>query len=196
MDERDRQPEQQAGSGNPPTPALSADDLVNRLYSELHELAHNKMRAFRPGQTLQPTALIHETYLKLTGRGDPGWASEGHFLGAAAIAMRNILVDQARRRDARKRGGDRHRTPLDDDLLPFEHDPAEVLALNEALTELERIDPRKAQIVTMHSFAGLPQNRIAKALDLSTGTIEREWRFARAWLRKRMSPGDPPAERA
>jgi RNA polymerase sigma factor (TIGR02999 family) len=171
--------------------ALSADELVARLYSELHELARRKMKAFRPGQTLQPTALIHETYLKLTGRGDPGWRNEGHFLGAAAIAMRNILVDQARRRDARKRGGDRRRTPLDHDLLPFDHDPAEVLALNEALTDLERVDPRKAQIVTMHSFAGLPQNQIARALDLSTGTIEREWRFARAWLRKRMSSGGP-----
>jgi RNA polymerase sigma factor (TIGR02999 family) len=101
--------------------------------------------------------------------------------------MREIIVDQARRRRAHKRGGDRKGRSLNDELLPFEHEPDEVLALHEVLSEFERIHPRKAHVVTMHSFAGLQQSEIARALGLSIGTVERDWRFAKAWLRRKMA---------
>jgi RNA polymerase sigma factor (TIGR02999 family) len=126
---------------------------------------------------------VHEAYARVIGSGDPGWDGRGHFFAAAAQAMRNILVDQARRRAALKRGGDRRRLELADSDLAIQPPREDVLALDEALRRLEADDPRKGRIVNLRYFAGLTAKETAAALDVSEGTIEREWRYIKAWLR-------------
>lgn len=158
---------------------------------ELRSLAQVRIRNLPAGGTLQPTALIHEAYLKLIAGGDPGWDSPAHFFGAAARAMRNVAVDQARRRSRLKRGGAGQRLELDEALIPLrgQSEPEDVLALNDALIRLEALDERKSRIVTMRAFAELTNEQIAQCMGLSLSTIEREWRVARAWLKRELGSG-------
>ncbi len=163
----------------------AAAKLLPLVYDELKRLAASRMAHLAPGQTLQPTALVHEAYLELVGDGDPGWNGKAHFFGAAAQAMREILVDQARHKSRQKRGGDRHREPLARHIAAapeFELPSVDMLALDEAMDRLSADHPRRAQVVMLRFFAGLTAEQIAELLDTSARTIERDWRFARAWL--------------
>lgn len=175
--------------------ATAAAELLPIVYAELRALAGAQMARLRPGQTLQPTALVHEAYLKLVGAADPGWNGRGHFFGAAAQAMRELLVDLLRRKAAVKHGGGQVREDIDIDIdidiaagedgLPAE----EVLAIHEGLQALEAEHPRKAEVVVMRFFGGLSVEEIAAALGTTTRTIERDLRFARAYLFDRMGGG-------
>jgi RNA polymerase sigma factor (TIGR02999 family) len=168
----------------------AARELLPLLYDELRSLARARMAALGPGQTLQATALVHEAYLKLVGDADPGWDSRGHFFSAASRAMRQILVDQARRKAAVKHGGDRRRLDVDDFELPLEGPGDDVVALNEALETLESEDPRKAQIVMLRQFAGLRREEVAAALGLSMRTVDRDWNYSIARLHQLMTGAD------
>ena len=172
-----------AGEGDPE----AAADLLPLLYDELRSLAAARLAKSPPGNTLQPTALVHEAYLRLVGNQDPGWNSKGHFFAAAARAMRNILVDQARRKNAQKRSGGEQRSEMVAEHPAIEPPKEDLLALNEALTELERIDPRKAEIVMLHYFAGLTLPETAESLGISLSTVRREWRVARTLLYAQMA---------
>jgi len=160
----------------------AAARLLPLVYAELRRLAKSRMAKIPPGQTLQPTALVHEAYVRLVGAQDSGWESRGHFFGAAARAMRDILVDQARRKASVKHGGDRRRVDADEMQLSIEPPSEDILALNEALECLERDDPRKGQIVMLRYFAGLSREETAEALGLTVRTIDREWRYIKTWL--------------
>jgi RNA polymerase sigma factor (TIGR02999 family) len=135
-----------------------------------------------PGQTLQPTALVHEAYLRLVGGGDQVWGSRGHFFAAAAEAMRRILVENARRKGSRKRGGDRARADLDVDQLAVPELREDLLALDEALDRLAAADPEAARLVQLRYFAGLTLAQAAEVLDVSPRTADRLWAYAQAWL--------------
>lgn len=167
----------------------AAAALLPEVYGELRKLAEARLRRVPPGQTLQATALVHEAYLALVGRRDPGWSGRGHFFGAAAQAMREIVIDQARRKAAIKRGGELRR---DDDALagqPAAGLPGEdLLALDAALTRLQAEHPERAQVVLLRHFAGLGEAEIAEVLGVSVRTVERAWRFARAWLHAALAP--------
>jgi len=156
--------------------------LLPLVYEELRSLARARLRHEAPGQTLQPTALVHEAYLRLVGDEDPGWDGRGHFFASAARAMRQILVERARRKMATKRGGDRQRLPLERTEPACEPPSEEVLAIDEAVKRLERVDPRKGQIVNLRYFARMTTAETASALGISVGTVGREWRYIRAWL--------------
>ena len=171
-----------ARSGN----AQAASELLPLLYDELRSLGQALMRHQPVGHTLQATALVHEAYAKVVGTTDPGWDGRAHFFGAAAQAMREILVDQARRRGALKRGGDQHRQDLPDDVPVIQSPIEDVLALDEVLKKLEGQDQRKGQIVMLRFFAGLNMQEIADTLETSKSSIEREWRYIRAWLVKEL----------
>jgi RNA polymerase sigma factor (TIGR02999 family) len=166
--------------------AKAAAELLPLVYSELRNLARILMAKVPPGNTLQPTALVHEAYLRLVGEEDPGWKGRGHFFGAAAQAMRQILVEQARRKARRKHGGGQQRVDLDDVHLSVEPTCPDILALDEALSSLEADDPRAAQVVMLRFFAGLTIEEISAVTELSVSTIEREWRFARAFLHSQL----------
>jgi RNA polymerase sigma factor (TIGR02999 family) len=174
---------QAAAAGN----AQAAQDLLPMVYDELRSLARARLRKLIPGQTLQPTALVHEAYLRLVGGEDPGWDGRGHFFAAAARAMRQIVVEQARRKMALKRGGDRRRVASDQAVPVVEPPSDDILAVDEAVKRLERDDPRKGQIVNLRFFARLTTAETASALGVSVGTVEREWRYIRAWLRRELS---------
>ena len=156
--------------------------LLPLVYEELRAVAGAHLRHERPDHTLQATALVHETYLRMLGGHDPPWNDRGHFFRAAAEAMRRILIEHARKRGRIKRGGDRVRIELTAANLGSEQDPEEILALDEALRRLEEQDPRSADVVRLRFFAGLSVEETAKALDMSERTVKREWSFARAWL--------------
>ncbi len=158
--------------------------LAELLYAELRALAAAQLRGVR-GQTLQPTALVHEAWLKLAGAGGD-FASRRHFLGVAAKAMRSVLVDHVRRRRAEKRGGDLERTPLDDVAFELEAGEVDMLDLDEALAELERDDATLVRWVEMRFFSGMTNAEIASAEAVSESTVERGWRAARARLRSRL----------
>jgi len=187
-----------AEHGKPVTRVLSAavqgerkaaEDLLPLVYDELRALARARLKKAPPGQTLQSTALVHEAYLRLVGSEDPGWVGRAHFFGAAAQAMRDILVEQARRKVAKKRGGDRRRIAADQAEPIFKPPSDDVLAVDEAVQRLEQDDPRKGQIVNLRYFAGLTTAETAAALGVSVGTIEREWRYIRAWLQHELTTG-------
>jgi len=159
-----------------------ARDLLPLVYDELRMLARARLQQEPAGQTLQPTALVHEAYLRLIGDNDPGWDGRGHFFAAAARAMRRILVERARTKKTTKRGGRFRRAQIEQAELECEPPSAEVLAIDEAVRRLEREDPRKGQIVNLRYFARMTTAETAAALGLSVGTVGREWRFIRAWL--------------
>lgn len=165
----------------------AAAELLPLVYSELRELARARMANQPPGITIQPTALVHEAYMRLVGKEDPGWDSRGHFFGAAAEAMRQVLVDQARRRNRLKRGGGKKRIDVEDFDVQLVAPVEDILALDEALERLAAEDPRKARIVSLRYFAGLTREETAAAMGLSVPTIDREWRFIVGWLHKELS---------
>jgi RNA polymerase sigma factor (TIGR02999 family) len=174
-----------AGAGD----RQAADQILPLVYDELRRLARVQLAQRPPGATIQPTALVHETYLKLVANGDPGWDCRAHFFRAAALAMRSVLVDQARRKASRKRGGDRRRVGWDDIELSDEQNGQDILALDEALSELEQEDERKGRIVMLHYFGGLTLEETARTLGISVPTVQREWRFTRSFLFNRLSGG-------
>lgn len=165
-------------------------EAINRLlslaYSELHQLAMVRLARLPPGQTLQPTALVHEVYLRLVGKEDVNWENRKHFFFAASRAMRDILVEQVRRKAGPRKGGGFDRLTLDEFSAVVEPPSVEVLGLHEALEDLEREDPHKAQIVQLRYFGGLTIPEIADVLGQSEVTVYRHWRFVRAWLKKRL----------
>jgi RNA polymerase sigma factor (TIGR02999 family) len=169
----------------------AAAQLLPLVYDELRKLAQTRMAKLPPGQTLQPTALVHEAYLRLIGNKDRHLESRRHFFFAAARAMRDILVEQARRKAGPRRGGGRQRVGLKEDLVAIEPPSENVLALNEALADLEREDPLKAQIVNLRYFADMNVAETAEVLGMSERTVHRHWRFVKAWLKTRV---DGPAE--
>jgi RNA polymerase sigma-70 factor, ECF subfamily len=179
-----------SGSTLPPADADHADALVALVYSELRRLAHHYLRQERSGHTLQPTALVHEVYLRLAPQraAAAGWDDRGHFVGIAAHLMRQILVEYARGRGRAKRGGkDQRRVPLDEHVAVI--DPAscgEWEALDEALNRLARLSPRQAHIVELRYFGGLTVEEAAGILQVSPKTVKRDWSIARAWLRREL----------
>lgn len=168
----------------------SADELFALVYSSLKGMAH-KVRAGRGSETLNTTALVHEAYIRLAASSSQAWKDERHFFAVAARAMRQILVDAARREMALKRGGDRHEAvTFDESAHTLPARPEELIALDAALDELSRHDPRRAQVVEQRVFAGLSTPECAKLLGISTATVERDWRAARAWLAVEMKGAD------
>ncbi len=168
-----------AAAGDP----HAAAELLPLVYDELRKLAAARMAAEAVDHTLQPTALVHEAYLRLVDTdGAQRWDSRGHFFAAAAEAMRRILVDGARRRSSQKRGGGAERIDLPDLPDAPGTDPIDLLALDEALAKLEVLHPQKAQVVKLRFFAGCSLDETAECLNISRATAERHWAFARAWL--------------
>jgi RNA polymerase sigma factor (TIGR02999 family) len=169
----------QIESGDP----KAAEQLLAVVYNELRKLAAAKLAQEKPGQTLQATALVHEAYLRLVDvEKSQQWDSRGHFFGAAAEAMRRILVDQSRRKARGKAGGQYQRVDLPELAQPADQDQVNLLALDEALQKLEQQDPQKARIVKLRFFAGLTLDETAKAVGISRATAQRDWCYARAWL--------------
>ncbi len=164
----------------------AADMLLPLVYEELRNLARQRLSNENPGQTLQATALVHEAYLRLVESDNEAvWANRGHFFAAAAEAMRRILIDRARSKQSKKRGGEAHRIPLEPDMsfgTNNDFSATDMLALNLALTEFESIDPERARVVKIHFFAGLSLPETAEALGISLATAKRRWTYARAWL--------------
>ncbi len=173
--------------------AKAAEQLFPLLYEELRRLAGHKMAHEAPGQTLQPTALVHEAWLRLAGNGDQRWQSRAHFFGAAAEAMRRILVERARRKQRIKRGGGLERVEFDDENLASPVPDEDLLALDEALARLETTDPRASEVVKLCFFVGLTQEEAATQLGASISTVERTWAFARAWLYREMQKSRNPS---
>lgn len=164
----------------------AADVLLPLVYEELRKLAAHKMSQQPPGQTLQATALVHEAWLKLVGSGREQWEGRKHFFSAAAEAMRHILIDRARRRLALRHGGGQQRLDIDEVEVAAPVEQETILALNEALAELQKTDPAKAEVVKLRFFVGLSERETAEILGLSERTIERYWAYAQAWLFDRL----------
>lgn len=164
----------------------AAADLLPLVYDELRRLAAHKLAHETPGQTLQPTALVHEAYVRVAGDSQVTWEGRRHFFFAAARAMREILVEQARRKAGPKHGG-RRRQELDDACAVLEPPSDDVLAVHEALEELEASDPLEAQIVLLRYFTGLTMDETAAVVGVPPRTLDRQWRYIRAWLMKRLS---------
>ena len=161
----------------------AASQLLPLVYDELRQLAAQRLARETPGQTLQPTALVHEAYLRLVGADEEQhWDSRGHFFAAAAEAMRRILVELARQKASLKRGGDRDRMDGVDGLLPAPEPREDLVALDAALTKLAETDKQAAELVHLRYFTGLPIREIAEFLGISPRTADRLWAFARAWL--------------
>ena len=166
-------------------------ELVDAIYSELHRLAASYMRRERPNHTLQPSALVNEAYLQLAGAAkDITWESRGHFYAAAAKTMRRILVDHARKNLSAKRGGHRQKIDFDDVPLFVENEPEIWLTLDDALEQLEKLDPRQAKIVELRFFCGLTVEETAAALGVSEKTVKRDWAISRAWLQAEVEDGN------
>jgi RNA polymerase sigma factor (TIGR02999 family) len=176
--------------------SLASERLLPLVYDELRRLAKLKMAREAVHHTLQPTALVHEAYLRLVGDDDPQkWQNRGHFYAAAAEAMRRILIEAARRKGALKHGGGRTRVPLlDDEAVDQNASSDSLLALDEALERLEREDPDLFRLVMLRYFGGLTIEEVASALDVSVRTAKRHWSFARAWLKRQMSEDEPSAK--
>jgi RNA polymerase sigma factor (TIGR02999 family) len=169
----------------------AAEKLLPLVYEELRKLAAAKLAREKPGQTLQATALVHDAYLRLLGGNrDHFWNNRGHFFGAAAEAMRRILVEQARRKQSQRRGAGLKPQPLDDLEIEAPEPAVDLLAVNESLDRLQRIDPVAANLVKLRYFAGLTIPQAADALGISTTTADRYWAYARAWLHAELATDD------
>jgi RNA polymerase sigma factor (TIGR02999 family) len=166
----------------------AASDLLPLVYDQLRALAQQRMMQERPGHTLQATALVHEAFLKLVGPREIPWAGQAHFYAAAAEAMRRILVDHARSRHREKRGGKGERVLLNVLDLADTENSEEILALDEALCRLEQQEPEVGQVVRLRFFAGLSVDQTAESLGVSPRTVDRRWKFARAWLFRELHP--------
>ena len=160
----------------------AADEILPLVYNELRKLAAHKMAAELPGQTLQPTALVHEAWLRLTRHEEVQFANRAHFIAAAAEAMRRILIERARSKNRLRRGAGRQRVDLESVTVAFEDPDEVVLAVHAALDRLVTRDPLKAQIVKLRYFVGLSHQEIAHALGLAEPTVRRHWAYARSWL--------------
>jgi RNA polymerase sigma factor (TIGR02999 family) len=176
----------------------TSGEMLPEVYDELRKLARARLaREREANQTLQPTALVHEAYLRVSGdRPERRWDRRGHFFAAAALAMRRILVERARHYQRIRHGSAEERVDLDSAIARADPSLTDLVAVDEALTRLERTDARKAQIVSLRYFAGLSVEETAAALDLSPATVKNEWAFARAWLYRALGPLDqrPPDE--
>jgi RNA polymerase sigma-70 factor, ECF subfamily len=160
----------------------AVDELLPLIYDELKRLAAGYLRRERSGHTLQPTALVNEAYLKMIDITRVSWQNKAHFMGVAANQMRRILVDHARHHNALKRGGELHIVTLNDEIDASDEQSAELIALDDALTELAKMDPVKAKIVELKYFGGLTSEEVAEVLDVSVMTVKRHWKMAKAWL--------------
>jgi RNA polymerase sigma factor (TIGR02999 family) len=169
--------------------ATAADELLPLVYEELRLLAAQKLSLEKPGQTLQATALVHEAYLRLVGTEDQGWENRGHFFKAAAEAMRRILIENARRKKSPKHGGERKKLDFDEAVLVVgDKVPSEMMiALDEALEKLSKMDQTKADVVRLRYFAGLTSEQAAATLKISPTTAKRYWIYSRAWLLREIS---------
>ena len=164
--------------------------LTPLVYEELHRLAHQYIRRERPGHTLQTTALVNEAYLRLVEQKDVEWQSRAHFFAVSAQVMRHILVDYARQHASAKRGGKVERVTLDDKATVSRKRASALVALDEAMQALEEIHPRRSQVVELRYFGGLNNKEASEVLKVSEATIERDWRFAKAWLYRELSSSD------
>jgi RNA polymerase sigma factor (TIGR02999 family) len=170
-----------------------SSDLLPQVYDELRRLARTRLAREPAGLTLQPTALVHEAYLRVSGsRTDKKWDRRGHFFAAAAIAMRRILVERARHYKRIRHGGAQQRVELDSEPPALAPAIPDVLAVDQALTRLEQLDPTKARVVLLRYFAGLTIEETADAMELSPATVKNEWAFARAWLHSVLGQTPPP----
>jgi RNA polymerase sigma factor (TIGR02999 family) len=168
------------------------DTLLPIVYQELRRLAAGYLRRERPGQTLQPTALVHEAYLRLL-KDKPGrWQNRAHFCAIAAHSMRQILIERARARDAQKRGGERQRVTLDEGLLAGAEQSIDLIALDQALERLATLSADQARLVELRFFGGLTIEETAEAMDISPATVKRHWTIASAWLARELE-GDSPS---
>ncbi|MEO5821405.1 MAG: sigma-70 family RNA polymerase sigma factor [Vicinamibacteraceae bacterium] len=172
---------QALGVGDPATP-----DVLPLVYDELRRLAAHYLRRERRDHTLQPTALVHEAYLRLAAQDRVQWRNRAHFMGVAAQLMRRVLVDHARANHAQKRGGHDTRVSIDDVDPGSDAPSADIFALDEALTRLAGLDPRQARIVELRYFGGLTVEEVGELMTLSTATIKREWQMARAWIHREL----------
>ena len=168
--------------------------LFTAVYDELKRMAHRNVAGESPGQTLNTTALVHEAYVRLVGDEELRWQSRPHFFGAAAEAMRRILIDRARRRNAEKHGGGRKRVALEDDLAQDPELDVDILALDEGLLRLEQQDPRRASVVKYRFLLGLSIAETAELLDVSVRTVGDDWAYSKAWLKKELTRGDTSVE--
>lgn len=171
--------------------AKAAEELLPLVYGELRKLAASKMARETPNQTLQPTALVHEAWLRLTGKDDVKWNGRAHFFGAAAEAMRRILIDNARRKQALRHGGDKQRVEIEDVEIAAPAKEEELLAINDALDELAKTDAPKAELVKLRYFVGLTIEESADILGVSVPTARRWWSYARAWLYQKIKMSTP-----
>jgi len=163
----------------------ASDQLVPLVYSELHDLAVHYMRNERADHTLQPTALVHEAYMRLVDQRNASWQNRSHFFGIAAQAMRRILVDHARRKRATKREGG-ERVTLDESVAEAPQRSVDLIALDDALLKLAALDPRQAKVVELRYFGGLDIEQVAESIGISPATVKRDWTFARAFLQREM----------
>jgi len=170
----------------------AADELLPLVYEELRILAAQKLSQEKPGQTLQATALVHEAYIRLIGVETQKWDRRGHFFAAAAEAMRRILVENARRKRSSKHGGDRHKIALDAVDFAIEEPNDDLIALDEAIAELDKTDPGVAELVKLRYFAGLTIEQVAQLQGISRRTAVDHWAYARAWLRRQISKDSKP----
>ena len=164
----------------------ASDELLPIVYAELRKLAKSRLSREGEDHSMQSTALVHEAYLRLVGEKEEVWSGTGHFFGAAAEAMRRILIERARKRKTKKHGGEYERIPLSGQQISELPQDDRLLQLDEALNDLQEYDSRKAEVVKLRFFAGLTNKEVADALGISTATSDRDWTFARAWLLKRM----------
>jgi RNA polymerase sigma factor (TIGR02999 family) len=168
----------------------AAEQLLPLVYDELRRLAAQRLAQEAPGHTLQPTALVHEAYVRLVGADQSqGWDGRGHFFAAAAEAMRRILVESARRRNAEKRGGGRARVDLDEAPLASSAAPFDLLELDDVLAQFARVNPRATELVKLRYFAGLTGEEAAVVLGISPRSADSLWTYARAWLFEKLRPG-------
>jgi len=168
---------------------LATNELFPLVYDELRRLAEQHMAKERVGHTLQPTALVHDAYLRLVGPGDTTWQNRAHFFGAAAKAIRRILIDHARAKGRAKRGGGQGRIPLEGLQASAQGSLVDLLALDEALDRLAVMDPDKARVVELRFFAGLTIDETAQTMEISVATVSRHWEFARVWLHRELNIG-------
>jgi len=175
--------------------APASDPLTPSAYEELRRIARTYMSRLPAGQTLQPTALVHEAFLRIADLPESRWGDEQHFIAAVAKTMRYELVDEVRRKASRKRGGDRRRVLLHDVSGARSHSPIDLLALDEAARKLERLDPRKGRVLDLRAFGGLTLEETATALGLSFDIVKRDWRFIKQWLSSELTGDEatPPA---
>jgi RNA polymerase sigma factor (TIGR02999 family) len=169
--------------------AKAAEELLPLVYEELRKLAAHRMANEEPGHTLQPTALVHEAWLRLVGDEAHQWNSRGHFFGAAAEAMRRILIDRARERQARRHGGGLKRLDVEDIEIAAPQSDERLLAVHEALERFEGLDHTAAELVKLRCFVGLNMPEVAEVLNLPLRSAERTWAYARAWMRREIGAG-------